>query len=89
MTIITIIMASNDAFTSIPVHQSTVRALRGVKSADQTWDDLLMALADDYISPALKRELDRRLEKEEVIPGASMKRDYQTWRRRGAKANRR
>ncbi len=86
MTIIVIMMTTEDAVTSIPVHQSTVRALRGVKSADQTWDDFLMALADDYISPTLKRELDRRLSSEEIVPGAEMKREYSEWRRRGAGA---
>ena len=79
-------MATDDAVTSIPVHQSTVRALRGVKTADQTWDDFLMALADDYISPTLKRELDRRLRSEEIVSGAEMKREFSEWRRRRAGA---
>lgn len=86
MAIIMTMMTTEDSVTSIPVHQSTVRALRGVKSADQTWDDFLMALADDYISPALRRELDRRLRSEEIVSGADMKREYSQWRRRGASA---
>lgn len=86
MVIIMKMMTTEDSVTSIPVHQSTVRALRGVKSADQTWDDFLMALADDYLSPTLKRELDRRLRSEEIIPGADMKREYFEWRRRRASA---
>ena len=40
-------MAADVHFTSIPIHHSTLRALRGVKTADQTWDDFLLALADD------------------------------------------
>lgn len=81
-------MTTDDGVTSIPVHQSTLRALRGVKSAEQTWDDLLIALADDYISPALKRELDRRLEVEGIVPGAAMKREYEARRRQRGKSPR-
>lgn len=84
-----VLMGAGDTFTSIPVHQSTLRALRGVKSADQTWDDLLMALADDYLSPALKRELDRRLSTEAIVPGPAMKREYNSWRRGHGKPSRR
>jgi hypothetical protein len=79
-------MASDDAVTSIPVHQSTLRALRGAKSAEQTWDDFLMALADDFISPTLRSELDRRIAAERIIPGAEMKREYSNRRRRSGKA---
>ena len=79
-------MATTDSATSIPVHQSTLRALRSAKSADQTWDDFLLALADDYIPPPLKRELDRRLRSEPIISGAEMKREFEVWRRQRAKA---
>lgn len=79
-------MATEDPFSSIPVHRSTIRALQGVKTADQTWDDFLMSLADDYISPSLRRELDRRLKTEEVVSGASMKREFTEWRRRHGQA---
>lgn len=79
--IILVMMATEDRITSIPVHQSTLLALRGVKTAEQTWDDFLMALADDYISPSLRRELDRRLATEEVVSGTAMKREYVRWRR--------
>lgn len=82
----TVTMATEDAFSSIPVHRSTIRALQGVKTADQTWDDFLMALADDYISPGLRNELDRRIASEEVVDGATMKREYLEWRARRGKA---
>jgi len=75
-------MSTPDAITSIPVRQSTLRALRSAKMADQTWDDFLIALADDYIPPALKQDLDRRLRQERIIPGRQMKREYVEWRRR-------
>lgn len=84
-TIIVIMMATEDPFSSIPVHRSTIRALQGVKTAEQTWDDFLIALADDYISPSLRRALDRRLATEDVVPGASMKREFVDWRRRRGK----
>lgn len=75
----------SDDITSIPLHQTTVQLLRGVKSADQTWDDLLLALADDYLPPALRRELDRRLRSERVVTGASMKSQFESRRRKSAK----
>jgi hypothetical protein len=79
-------MAATDTVTSIPVHQSTLRALRGTKMADQTWDDFLLALADDFISPSLRADLDRRLQSEPIIPGAEMKRQFAAWRRRRARS---
>ncbi len=79
-------MASSDSVTSIPVHRSTLAALRSAKSTDQTWDDFLLALADGYIAPALKRELDRRLKSEPVISGAEMKREFRDSMRLRAKA---
>ena len=82
MMTIMVMMSSPDVTTSIPVHQSTLRALRSAKMADQTWDDFLLALADDYIPPALKRDLDRRLRSERIVPGSEMKREYAEGRRR-------
>jgi hypothetical protein len=78
-------MATTDPVTSIPVHQSTLRALRGTKMADQTWDDFLLALADDFISPSMRADLDRRLRTEPIIPGAEMKKEFADWRRRSAR----
>ena len=79
-------MTSEDVVSSIPVHRTTIRALQGVKTADQTWDDFLMALADDYLSPSLRNELDRRISSEEIVPGAAMRREFEAWRRRRGKA---
>ncbi|MFZ0830780.1 MAG: hypothetical protein WCB18_05985 [Thermoplasmata archaeon] len=77
-------MSTPDPVTSIPIHQSTLRALRGAKMADQTWDDFLMALADDYIAPALQADLNRRLRTERVVSGAEMKAEFEQRRgRRG------
>ena len=82
ISIILKMMAGSDAVTSIPVHQSTLRALRGAKMADQTWDDFLLALADDYIAPSLRRDLDRRLGTEKVVSGSEMKAEYTKSRKR-------
>ncbi len=49
--------------------------------ADQTWDDFLLALADDYISPTMKADLDRRLRTERIVRGAEMKAEFEQWRR--------
>lgn len=81
ISVISFMMAASDSVTSIPVHRSTLEALRSAKSAAQTWDDFLLALADDYIAPALKRELDRRLKSEPVVSGAEMKQEFRDWRR--------
>jgi hypothetical protein len=78
-------MSGIDAVTSIPVHQSTLRALRGSKTANQTWDDFLLALADDFISPSLRADLDRRLRTERIVAGADMKKEFAAWRRRRAR----
>ncbi len=51
---------ANSTLTSIPVHSNVVRRLRSIKSADQTWDDFLMDMADDYAPPGWYAELDRR-----------------------------
>ena len=48
------------SITSIPVHSEVVRRLRSLKSADQTWDDFLMDLADDYVPSRWYSEVERR-----------------------------
>jgi len=52
-------MASH-SLTSIPVHSDVVRRLRSLKSADQTWDDFLTDMADDYVPPGWYDEIERR-----------------------------
>lgn len=51
---------ASQSLTSIPVHSNVVRRLRSLKSADQTWDDFLMDMADDYIPPGWYDEIERR-----------------------------
>lgn len=48
------------ALTSIPVHSDVVSRLKSLKSADQTWDEFLMDMADDYIPPGWYDEIERR-----------------------------
>ncbi len=75
-------MATSDPLTSIPVHRSTLRVLQRVKSAAETWDEFLEALTDDYISPSLRSELDKRLTREGIVPGPTAKKEFAELRRR-------
>jgi hypothetical protein len=75
-------MTSGDAVTSIPLHQSTLRVLQRVKSAAETWDEFLINLTDDYLSPALRAELDRRLMADRVVTGAEARREFKDQRTR-------
>lgn len=77
-----VMMATSDPVTSIPVHRSTLRVLQRVKSAAETWDEFLEALTDDYISPALRSELDERLKREGIVSGARAKQEFKEQRRR-------
>jgi hypothetical protein len=53
--------------------------------ANQTWDDFLLTLAEDFIPPSLKADLNRRLHAEGVVSGSQMKREFKEWsRRRGS-----
>jgi hypothetical protein len=75
-------MSAIDAVTSIPLHQSTLRVLQRVKSAAETWDEFLINLTDDYLSPSLQAELDRRLKKDRVVTGAQARREFEESRKR-------
>ncbi|MGD0256904.1 MAG: hypothetical protein ABSB90_03365 [Thermoplasmata archaeon] len=46
--------------TSIPVHADVVRRLRSLKTADQTWDEFLTEMAEDYVPPGWYAEMERR-----------------------------
>lgn len=83
MATIVAMMSTSDPLTSIPLHRSTLDVLQRVKSAAETWDDFLMSLTDDYLSPALKAELDKRLETHKIVPGAVAKQEFEESRRRG------
>jgi hypothetical protein len=78
-------MQSGDPVTSIPLHRSTLQLLQRVKTSAETWDDFLISLTDDYISPALRSELDRRLTAETIVSGRDAKREFLEMRRSGAR----
>jgi ATP:corrinoid adenosyltransferase len=75
-------MTATDAVTSIPLHRSTLRVLQRVKSAAETWDEFLINVTDDYLSPALKVELDRRLRTDLIVTGAEAHREFREQRKR-------
>ena len=76
------IMAATDTVTSIPLHQSTLRVLQRVKSAAETWDEFLINITDDYLSPSLRAELDKRLMSDRVVTGAQARREFAEQRKR-------
>lgn len=80
-------MATTDPFTSIPVHKSTLRLLQRMKHAGETWDEFLFELTDDFVSPALQAEPDKRLTRDRIIPGAEARRRFEELRK-GASATR-
>lgn len=45
---------------SIPVHSHVVRRLKSLKGANQTWDDFLMDMAEDYVPAGWYAEIERR-----------------------------
>lgn len=77
-----VIMPATDSVTSIPVHQSTLRLLQRVKSAAETWDDFLINITDDYLSDALRAELDQRLKRDRIVGGARARREFEEHRKR-------
>jgi hypothetical protein len=76
ISIMVTMMADADSVTSIPLHQSTLRVLQRVKSAAETWDEFLINLTDDYLSPSLQAELDRRLKRDRLVSGAEARREF-------------
>jgi hypothetical protein len=75
-------MASNP-LTSIPVHADVVRRLRTLKTADQTWDDFLREMAEDYVPPGWYEEMERRRRVGQDIPGTGVLRRSRELARRG------
>jgi hypothetical protein len=82
MAIMWTMMAVADSVTSIPIHRSTLLVLQRVKSAAETWDEFLMAVTDDFISPSLRAELDRRLISDGIVPGPVAQAEFRERRRR-------
>lgn len=54
------IMAGSKGVTSITVHTEVLEKLQDRKTANQTWDDFLLALLEDYVPRSWVEELERR-----------------------------
>lgn len=53
-------MAGTDSTTTIQVHESTRKFLDALKASGQTYEDLILELAEEYYPPALLRQLKQR-----------------------------
>jgi hypothetical protein len=51
------------------VHSETIRRLRSLKTADQTWDALLSEMAEDYVPTAWYDQMERRRSAGRDVPG--------------------
>lgn len=69
--------------TSIPLHSEVVKRLRALKTADQTWDDFLSEMAEDYVPLAWYSEMDRRRQVGEDISGSAVLRRSRELAKRG------
>lgn len=77
-------MPAADSVTSIPVHRSTLRVLQQVKGAAESWDEFLITITEDYLSPSLRSKLDRRLKADRVVTGEEARRVFRKTRRRAS-----
>lgn len=73
------IMAIADPPTTITVRTSTRRLLESMKRADESYDDLIQELADEYYPPKLiaelrKRATDAREGRLKGVPASEMRR---------------
>ncbi len=53
-------MVSSNPTTTIQVHLSTRRYLDALKASGQSYEDLILEMAEDHYPPELLRELGRR-----------------------------
>ena len=63
---------ATERLTTIPVHSNVVRQLRSLKTADQTWDDFLLDMAEDYTPPGWYAEMERRRQSGIDVDGADV-----------------
>lgn len=76
-----VMMPEKDVVTSIPLHRSTLRVLQRVKTAAETWDEFLINVTDDYLSPSLRAELDERLKTDRIVTGAKARQAFEELRK--------
>ena len=53
-------MAAENPTTTIQVHESTRQFLYALKATGQTYEELILELAEDHYPPSLIRELEQR-----------------------------
>jgi len=53
-------MATADGTTTIQVHRSTREFLDALKASGQTYEDLILEMAEEHYPPELLRELRKR-----------------------------
>ena len=53
-------MSGSDPTTTIQLHQSTRRFLDALKTSGQSYEDLILEMAEDHYPPELLRELKSR-----------------------------
>jgi len=58
--------------------------LQQVKGAAESWDEFLITITEDYLSPSLRSKLDRRLKADRVVTGEEARRVFRKTRRRAS-----
>lgn len=69
--------------TSIALHSEVVKRLRALKTADQTWDDFLTDMAEDYTPPGWFNEMERRRRTGKDVSGSTVIRRSRELAKRG------
>ena len=74
---------SANPLTTIPVHADVVRQLQKLKTANQTWDQFLLEMAEDYVPPWWFEEMERRRHTGRDFSGPTIIRRSRALARRG------
>ncbi|MDE1820605.1 MAG: hypothetical protein KGJ23_09490 [Euryarchaeota archaeon] len=61
-----------DRLSSIPAHAQVIERLQKLKTANQTWDQFLLDMAEDYVPPGWYEEMERRRHSGEDVPGSEI-----------------
>ncbi len=68
-----------DPQTTITIRRSTLKVLQAVKAAGDSYDDLLLSLVEENYSPALLKELKRRISPRSLARARPMEELYRRW----------
>lgn len=74
---------SADRLTSIPVHSRLGPELRARKAGDETWDEFLLELLEEYDPPEWLAELETRRKDGRWLPAGALERVHEQLKRRG------